>query len=93
MLTKLQANYLRGLISNCKQTKEIKEIKEKLNAFINQRLCYFPDVAELEFFNSLILAKLKEYSGKDAYWFSFCTELHEVISNTLYRINQNNIKN
>lgn len=93
MLTKLQANYLRGLISNCKQTKEIKEIEKKLNAFINKNFCYFPDGAELEFFNSLILERMQFYSGKDAHWFSFCMKLHEVITNTLYRINQNNIKN
>ena len=88
MLTKLQANYLRGLISNCKQTKEIKEIQEKLNAFVNKNMCYFPDGAELEFFNSLILERMQYYSGKDEHWFSFCMELHEKIVNTLYRLNQ-----
>lgn len=88
MLTKLQANYLRGLICNCKQTKEIKEIKEKLNAFINQSLCYFPDSAELEFFNSLILERMQYYCNKDGYWFSFCSELHDVITNALYRLSQ-----
>lgn len=88
MLTKLQASYLRGLICNCRQTKEIKEIREKLNAFVNKDLCYFPDSAELEFFNSLILERMQYYSSRDSKWFSFCMKLHENIANTLYRLNQ-----
>lgn len=88
MLTKKQANYINSLMSNLKQTKVIKETREKLSAFTLRNSFYFPDEAELEFFNSLILERMQVYSGKDPRWFSFCMETHENIANALYRIKQ-----
>lgn len=88
MLTKIQCIYLLGLCRGLKQLEPVKGVCKKLDEHIKGVTPYFPDAEELQFFNELILPKMEYFAGKDESWFSFCSELHENISDMLYRINE-----